>query len=82
MLTFEHARAQFIAQNNTVKDLKNGTIWLRCSVGQAWDPDLSTCTGEVMQINQDQVTFVVSEAERQLGGKWRLDRKTSCRERV
>ena len=72
MLTFEHARAQFIAQNNTVKDLKNGTIWLRCSVGQAWDPDLSTCTGEVMQINQDQVTFVVSEAERQLGGKWRL----------
>ena len=72
IFTYGQANAQFIAQNNTVKDLKTGTIWLRCSVGQAWDPALGTCTGKVMQINQEQVTFVVSEATRQLGGKWRL----------
>lgn len=72
IFTFEHANAQFIAQTNTVKDLKTGTIWLRCSVGQAWDPALSTCTGKVIQINQEQVAFVMSEATRQLGGKWRL----------
>ena len=72
IFTFESASAQFISQNNTVKDLKTGTIWLRCSVGQAWDPALNTCTGKVLQINQEQVKFVVSEAARQLGGEWRL----------
>ena len=67
-----NASAQFISQQNTVKDLKNGTTWLRCSVGQAWDPALQTCTGQIIKLNHSQVTFAIKEATRQLGGLWRL----------
>ena len=68
--------AQFISQQNTVKDLKNGTTWLRCSVGQAWDPTLETCTGQIIKLDQSQVTFAIKEARRQLGGVWRLPTRT------
>lgn len=67
-----NASAQFISQQNTVKDLKNGTTWLRCSVGQAWDPALQTCTGQIIKLDHSQVTFAIKEATRQLGGLWRL----------
>jgi hypothetical protein len=66
------ASAQFIAQKNTIKDLKNGTTWLRCSVGQAWDPTLQTCTGQIIKLDHSQITFAIKEATRQLGGLWRL----------
>ena len=64
--------AQFIARQHTVKDLKSGTTWLRCSVGQAWDPAFDTCTGEIVKLDQTQISFAIKEAKRQLGGNWRL----------
>ena len=66
------ASAQFIGRQYTVKDLNNGTTWLRCSVGQAWDPALDTCTGEIVKLDHNQITYAIREAKRQLGGNWRL----------
>ena len=66
------AAAQFIGRQHTVKDLNNGTTWLRCSVGQAWDPALDTCTGEIVKLDHSQITYAIREAKRQLGGNWRL----------
>jgi hypothetical protein len=66
------ASAQFIGRQHTVKDLNNGTTWLRCSVGQAWDPALDTCTGEIVKLDHSQITYAISEATRQFGGNWRL----------
>lgn len=66
------ASAQFISRGNTVKDLNNGTTWLRCSVGQAWDPALDTCTGNIVKLDHTQIAYAITEAKRQLGGNWRL----------
>ena len=66
------ASAQFISRANTVKDLNLGTTWLRCSVGQAWNPTLDTCTGEIVKLDHDQINYAITEAKRQLGGNWRL----------
>ena len=66
------ASAQFMARQHTVKDLQSGTTWLRCSVGQAWDPALDTCTGDIVKLDHTQVEYAISEAKRQLGGNWRL----------
>ena len=66
------ASAQFMARQHTVKDLQSGTTWLRCSVGQAWDPALDTCTGEIVKLDHAQIKYAISEAKRQLGGNWRL----------
>ena len=66
------ASAQFMARQHTVKDLQSGTTWLRCSVGQAWDPALDTCTGDIVKLDHAQVEYAISEAKRQLGGNWRL----------
>lgn len=32
-------------QNGTVKDKNNDIMWMKCSVGQEWDPDQNNCTG-------------------------------------
>ena len=66
------ASAQFIARQHIVKDLKNGTNWLRCSVGQAWDPKINTCTGKIVKLDHTQIAYAITEAKRQLGGNWRL----------
>ena len=66
------ASAQFIARQHIVKDLSNGTNWLRCSVGQAWDPKLDTCTGKIVKLDHSQIAYAITEAKRQLGGNWRL----------
>ena len=66
------ASSQFIGRQHTVKDLNNGTTWLRCSVGQAWDPALDTCTGKIVKLDHSQITYAIKEAKRQLGGNWRL----------
>ena len=66
------ASAQFMARQHTVKDLKYGTTWLRCSVGQFWDPAANTCAGEIVKLNHDQIAYAITEAKRQLGTDWRL----------
>ena len=69
------ASAQYIAQGHKIKDLKLGITWLRCSVGQAWDPSIGSCTGSAVKIDQTQVEYAVFEANRQLGDTWRLPTK-------
>ena len=64
--------AQFIARQHTVNDLQSGTTWLRCSVGQAWDPAFDTCTGDIVKLDHSQIAYAITEAKRQLGGNWRL----------
>ncbi|MDS9947908.1 MAG: DUF1566 domain-containing protein, partial [Planktomarina sp.] len=66
------ASAQFIARQHTVKDLHYGTTWLRCSVGQFWDPAKGTCAGDIVKLDHDQIAYAISEAKRQLGTDWRL----------
>ena len=70
------ASAQFIATKHTVRDLSSGIIWLRCSVGQAWDPAYTSCTGEIVKLNHSQIDYAIKEAKRQLGGDWRLPTRT------
>ena len=70
------ASAQFIAMKHKVKDLSTSTIWLRCSVGQAWDPALDTCTGKIIKLDHTQIDYATKEAKRQLGGNWRLPTRT------
>ena len=64
--------AQFFGSDYTVKDVKTGTTWLRCSVGQAWDSSRETCTGDIIKLNQDEILIALTEAKKQLGGDWRL----------
>ena len=66
------AQAQFFSSDHTVKDVTTGVTWLRCSVGQAWDPSIETCTGEIVKINHDEISIALKQAKEQLGGVWRL----------
>jgi len=56
--------AQFMARQHTVKDLQSGTTWLRCSVGQAWDPAVDTCTGDIVKLDHSQIAYAITEAKR------------------
>ena len=69
-----------MARQHTVKDLQSGTTWLRCSVGQAWDPELDSCTGDIVKLDHAQIKYAISEAKRQLGGNWRLPTRQELRE--
>ena len=64
--------AQFYKQGNLVTDLEQGIIWLRCSLGQRWDPSTEQCQGEVMRLSHAEIDQVILQANQQLGGRWRL----------
>ena len=66
------AQAQFFSSDHTVKDVTTGVTWLRCSVGQAWDPSLDTCTGKIVKLNHEEIAIALVAAKKQLGGNWRL----------
>ena len=66
------AQAQFFGSDHTVKDVTTGVTWLRCSVGQAWDPSLDTCTGQIVKLNHEEIAIALAAAKNQLGGNWRL----------
>ena len=66
------AQAQFFCSDHTVKDVTTGVTWLRCSVGQAWDPSLDTCTGQIVKLNHEEIAIALVAAKKQLGGNWRL----------
>ncbi|KHT39346.1 DUF1566 domain-containing protein [Vibrio sinaloensis] len=67
--------------NGTIKDKVTGLTWMRCAVGQEWNAEQATCTGnatgmfwqaalnEVVSINQSE-----SHKLHQFGGKqkWRM----------
>ena len=66
------AQAQFFGSDHTVKDVTTGVTWLRCSVGQVWDPSVETCTGEIVKLNHEEIAIALTQAKEQLGGDWRL----------
>ena len=64
--------AQFFEDGFTIKDVKNNIIWLRCTVGQTWDYESKSCTGEIVKLNHDEIEIAMMQAKEQLGGSWRL----------
>ena len=73
------SHAQFFEEGHIVKDVRNNIVWLRCSAGQRWDYDTGQCTGETIRLSQDEITDAILQANKQLGGSWRLpslDRKS------
>ena len=60
----------YIARDHLVVDLRHGVEWLRCTVGQVWDG--TSCTGEVVRLNHEQIEIAITQANEQLGDGWRL----------
>jgi len=71
-ITCGSAQAQYFGSDHTVKDVTTGVTWLRCSVGQVWDPSVETCTGEIVKLNHEEIAIALTQAKEQLGGDWRL----------
>ena len=61
--------AQFYKQGNLVTDLEQGIIWLRCSLGQRWDPTTEQCQGEAMRLSHAEIDQAILQANEQLGGE-------------
>ena len=66
------ASSQFFEKEHTVRDVRNGISWLRCSVGQTWNLQEQTCLGEIVKLNQQEIMIAIEQASEQLGGNWRL----------
>ena len=66
------ASSQFFEKEHTVRDVRNGISWLRCSVGQTWNLQEQTCLGEIVKLNQQEIPIAIAQASEQLGGNWRL----------
>lgn len=66
------ATAQYYERDHLVKDLALGIEWMRCSVGQRWDPEREDCWGEAVRLNHEEIAQAIEQASAQLGGNWRL----------
>jgi hypothetical protein len=66
------AFAQFFEEEHLITDVRNNIVWLRCSVGQTWDNETKTCTGDLVKLNHDEIEVALQQASAQLGGEWRL----------
>ena len=64
--------AQLFEEGHLVRDVRNNIVWLRCSVGKRWDYDTQQCTGETVRLNQAEINDAIRQANKQLGGRWRL----------
>ena len=64
--------AQYYEREHLVKDLALGIEWMRCSVGQRWDPEQKICWGEAIRLNHEEIAEVIKQANAQLGDGWRL----------
>ncbi|MDA0333124.1 MAG: hypothetical protein O3C30_08135, partial [Proteobacteria bacterium] len=57
---------QFLARDHLIIDLRSGVEWMRCSVGQQWNG--TSCDGEIIRLNHDDVAKAIVIANEQLGG--------------
>ena len=64
--------AQFFDDGLTVRDVRNGVNWLRCTVGTTWNYDTEKCDGELVKLNHSEIEEARRQASEQLGGTWRL----------
>ena len=69
------SHSQFFEEGRFVRDVRNNITWYRCTLGQVWNSDTKTCSGETVRLSQDEITVAVQQAEQQLGGQWRLPTK-------
>ena len=67
--------SQFFEEGRYVRDVRNNLTWYRCTLGQVWNSDTETCSGETVRLSQDEISIAVQQAEHQLGGQWRLPTK-------
>ena len=67
--------SQFFEEGRFVRDVRNNITWYRCTLGQVWNSDTKTCSGETVRLSQDESSIAVQQAEHQLGGQWRLPTK-------
>ena len=66
-----HAQStSFMTRDHLVVDLRFGIEWLRCTVGKVWNG--STCVGEAVRLNHEQIEIAIEQASAQLGEGWRL----------
>ena len=66
------ANEAFYAKGHIIHDLKMNLLWLRCSVGQVWNPTTNSCDGKAIKLKMSQIKDVIAQANKQLGGNWRL----------
>jgi hypothetical protein len=66
------AAAQFYAKDLYVTDLSRGIEWLRCTVGQRWNPETERCDGAAVMLSIDAAAEAIAQAVAQLGPGWRL----------
>jgi len=66
------AFGQFYAKDLYVTDLSRGIEWLRCTVGQRWNPETGRCDGTAVKLSIDAAAEAIAQAEAQLGPGWRL----------
>ena len=69
------SHSQFFEEGRFVRDVRNNITWYRCTLGQVWNNDTETCSGETVRLSQDEIIIAVQQAEQQLGGQWRLPTK-------
>ena len=63
----------FIPRGHYVIDLSQKLEWLTCPVGMVWDK--KTCVGEPLKLKFDKMDTVISQANMQLEGVWRLPKR-------
>jgi hypothetical protein len=66
------ANEAFYAKEHLIHDLSLDVLWLRCSVGQVWNPTKNNCEGKAIKLKMSQINEVIKQANEQLGGNWRL----------
>ena len=60
----------FISRGYYVIDLSQKLEWMTCTVGMVWDKN--KCVGKPIKVKLNQIDSVVTQANEQLEGKWRL----------
>ena len=67
-----NANDAFYSKEHIIHDLKLNLLWLRCSVGQIWNSKTNSCEGKALKLKMSQIDEVITQANNQLGGSWRL----------
>ena len=63
----------FIPRGHYVIDLSQKLEWLTCPVGMVWNT--KTCVGKPLKLKFDKMETVISQANSQLEGVWRLPKR-------
>ena len=63
----------FIPRGHYVIDLSQKLEWLTCPVGMVWNE--KTCVGKPLKLKFDKMDIVISQANSQLEGNWRLPKR-------